>query len=236
MSDEPAPNERGLLLRRIAHEVLSPTGVAWGALDEIETEIGDDMKPMVAMGRRALSRLRRLARRLSMTAELESGPPRLERVATDLGELVGRALEEAKVIDGRRQVEVTVDAPDHGTEVVVDGRWLEVAFAELASNAIRFARTRAHVKIAVDGGRLVATFEDDGDGFGTASPRALADRFATRPEVRGLGLSLGLAFDVAESHGGSLDVCDSSLPTKVGKGACLRLELPLGGEPAGGGA
>jgi signal transduction histidine kinase len=218
------------LLRRIAHEIVSPIGVAWGALEEVEAGADASLRGSVPMVRRGLLRLRRLANRLSLTAELESGA-HVERVRVDLGELVKRTVAEVSELDGRRSVSITVDVPPEPVVVQGDGRWLGAAVTEVIGNALRHARSKARVVIQAtrdEGGDVTVVVEDDGAGF-AADPDTLMDRFHLRESVHGLGLSLALARDAVRAHGGQLTFGASTLPPgRAGStpGAAVTIRLP----------
>lgn len=73
---EVAEHLRTQFLRRVAHDIASPTGVTLTVLDELAN--GDKPRPeLVAMARRSLRRLMRLSEQLALVAE--SRPARSSR-------------------------------------------------------------------------------------------------------------------------------------------------------------
>lgn len=73
-----------------------------------------------------------------------------------------------------------------------------------------------------DGKRAVIEVRDGGPGIPAELLPRLFDRFASGGNYKGLGLGLYISRGIAEAHGGTLTV-----DSKRGKGAALRLALPL---------
>jgi PAS domain S-box-containing protein len=81
---------------------------------------------------------------------------------------------------------------------------------------------KIRITTGVDGDWVCAHVQDDGDGI----PPEIIDRifdpfFTTRDAGEGTGLGLGIAYQIAKSHGGAITV--ESTP---GEGACFHLRLP----------
>src|SRR5687768_12562362 len=122
---------RTQFLDRVAHDIRSPSGVAWGTLDELEKgPISDDQRALVMMARRALRRLLRLADRLTLVSEMEAGPAAPGGARADLCELVQLALTDAQEIDGRKGVQIEVELYTSPLWVRVEPRWLKAALME----------------------------------------------------------------------------------------------------------
>lgn len=199
------------LLRRIAHDIASPTGVTQTVLDELAQ--GQVRPELIAMARRSLRRLMRLSEHLALVAELEADglDPDLSR--TDARKLVAEALEQATAIDGRKDVVLVFAPPAEPLHVNGDARLLTSVFRELIGNALRIAGSRVLVTLANEHGRVTLRVEDDGPGFPEDARAAFGRRFV-RKSTRGLGLSLSMAQDVLTEHDGTLTLDRSSLPPK----------------------
>ncbi|MEO8876949.1 MAG: HAMP domain-containing sensor histidine kinase, partial [Polyangiaceae bacterium] len=133
----------------------------------------------------------------------------LDRSLLNASELVLTASDDAKVIQKRKAITVTLDVPS-GIKANADRRWLSAAVAEIIANGIKHAKTSVKVVATFEAGKLTIVTHDDGRGFSDEAFAALSGpRFARSGARAGLGISLGLARDVAKAHGGDLRVVKS---------------------------
>lgn len=218
---------RTQFLRRVAHDITSPTGVTMTVLDELAT--ADKPRPeLVAMARRSLRRLMRIAEHLALVAELETGDLEPELAAADVRALAKQAVDDALGIDGRKDIVTACDLPPSPVLVAVDPRLLLVVFREIVGNALKLASSRVEVSVTSDGEQIVFRVDDDGPGFAADSRETLGVRFVKRSSARGLGLSLSMAIEIVRSHGGTLRVETSKLPPgrRGAGGAAVIVALP----------
>lgn len=222
-----AEHLRTQFLRRVAHDIASPTGVTLTVLEELVN--ADEPRPeLVAMARRSLRRLMRLSEHLALVAELESNTLQPELAAVDLRALTKQALDDALSIDGRKDVVAASHLPATPLLVAADARLLLVVFREVIGNALKLASSRVEVSVRAGDGSITFRVDDDGPGFSEESASTLGRRFSKRSSARGLGLSLSMAIEILRSHGGSLAVEASTLPPgRRGKvGGAVVLSLP----------
>lgn len=227
----PAPREphlRTQFLRRVAHDIASPAGVALTVLDEL-AHGGETRPELVGMARRSLRRLMRLSEQLALVAELEAGQMMPERAQVDLRTLVKKALDDALAIDGRRDVLAGLSAPEAAVPALVDARLLGGVLREIFGNALRAASGRVEVTLRGGAETALLSIDDDGPGFSAEALEILGRRFVPRPAARGLGLSLSVAIDVLRAHDATLEVVESELPPgrRGVPGAGVRITLPL---------
>ena len=209
-------------LARVAHELRGPSGVALGALAELERAAGDPERTalLLQMVRRSVQRTLRTAERLERTADLEAERVKWQHEPCDLREIVLTAVADTEALERRNGVAVEVLADSPGT-MLGDCAWLRVAVAELVSNAIRHARRAVKVTLRRREAVLVLTVQDDGSGF--AAP--FEWRFNSSSRRQGLALSLSLVSDVARAHGGEFSV--ESGKDGAPPGATVELRLPV---------
>ncbi len=193
------------LLGRVSHDLRGPAGITSGVLDELESREGADADAsLFAMARRGLAGILRIAERLEMVAQLDGGPLRIEPLPIDLSAVVTRAGDEAKMIQKRKAITVTLDVPA-GVKAVGEERWLSAIVMEVIANAIRHAKTSVRVVLSSENGKHRIVVLDDGRGFTDDALASLAEpRFARTAARAGLGLSLSIAHDVVHAHGGTL--------------------------------
>jgi signal transduction histidine kinase len=115
------------------------------------------------------------------------------------------------------------EMPSSPVPVSVHTSSLKRALVNVLANAEQFAGHAGHVRVTVsvagDRGRIDVS--DSGPGIPHSERRRVFDMFyTTRPE--GTGLGLYLAKSAVERSGGTIAVVDGQ-----GKGACMRIELPL---------
>jgi signal transduction histidine kinase len=140
----------------------------------------------------------------------------------DLDDVVARA------VRSRHDARVVVQdlAP---VQVLGDGGQLDRLVGNLLDNAVRHARERIVVALAVGDDAAELTVTDDGPGIPAADADRVFERFTRLDDARtgddgGVGLGLAIARDIAERHGGTLAV-DSG----PGTGARFVLRLPDAG-------
>ena len=218
---------RTQFLRRVAHDIASPTGVTLTVLDELAN--GDKPRPeIVAMARRSLRRLMRLSEHLALVAELEGGSFAPEIAPVDARELAKQAIDEALTIDGRKDVVASCALPSSPLLIDGDARLLLLVFREIIGNALKLASSRVEVSLSVIDGAVTVRVEDDGPGFSDESTESLGRRFVTRASARGLGLSLSMAIQILGTHTGKLSIEKSRLPPgrRGSAGAAVVVTLP----------
>ena len=224
---ETSEHLRTQFLRRVAHDIASPTGVTLTVLDELSN--GDRPRPeLVAMARRSLRRLMRLSEQLALVAELEGGSFEPEIADVDLRVLVRLAVDDALAIDGRKDIVAACTVPLSPVFVDGDARLLLMVLREIIGNALKLASSRVEVALTASGGAVSIRVDDDGPGFSVDSAKTLGRRFLTRTSARGLGLSLSMGIEILASHGGALALEQSRLPPgrRGNVGAAVVVTLP----------
>jgi len=100
---------------------------------------------------------------------------------------------------------------------------LEEMLGNLLDNACRWARRRVTVAASATEGRVVVTVDDDGPGLDPSLREAVLQRGVRADEsAAGSGLGLAIVRDLADLHGGSIQLLGSPAG-----GLRARLELPL---------
>ncbi|MBA3330258.1 MAG: sensor histidine kinase, partial [Actinobacteria bacterium] len=124
---------------------------------------------------------------------------------------------------GLRLEHAAADAPT----VEGDREGLKRALANLVDNAVRAAPPGSPVRLAVgsDGGRAWMAVADEGPGIAPDQQGRIFDRFARLDGGRsraegGSGLGLAIVRELAEAHGGSVEVA-----SRPGHGATFTIWL-----------
>lgn len=111
----------------------------------------------------------------------------------------------------------------------VEGYWdpsrLQQIVTNLISNVLKFAAdSKVIVTLKADSQNAILTVKDSGPGIPHEKRNTIFERFerGANPSVSGLGLGLYISRQIAQGHGGTIEV-----QSEVGKGSTFFLRLPL---------
>jgi len=167
-----------------------------------------------------------------------SGKVGLETQRTELSGLVMQAVNSHRPSADAKGIGIDLRPSVAAATVRADPTRLQQVFWNLLSNAIKFTPRGGHVSVTIsapDPERLLVSVEDTGEGIATDFLPNLFDRFrqadgSTSRQHGGLGISLALAKQIVEMHGGSIEAHSEGL----GRGARFIVCLPpYRGEVAG---
>jgi signal transduction histidine kinase len=139
------------------------------------------------------------------------GPRKAVGASTPLKPLLERLVNVMKRLPRGAELEWTWTVRERDVDVPIDARDLEDLFGNLLDNARKWAKSRVHVAIAGMANAIVVAIEDDGPGI-PADRRCDVFDVGMRLDrtVPGTGIGLAIARDLAELHGGTLEIetCD----------------------------
>lgn len=139
------------------------------------------------------------------------GPRKAVGASTPLKPLLERLVNVMKRLPRGAELEWTWTVRERDVDVPIDARDLEDLFGNLLDNARKWAKSRVHVAIASMANAIVVAIEDDGPGI-PADRRCDVFDVGMRLDrtVPGTGIGLAIARDLAELHGGTLEIetCD----------------------------
>jgi signal transduction histidine kinase len=174
---------------------------------------------------RQAARLDRMANRLVGACGTGAGSPLLERVETDLNQVVSDVAQmfAATAVQAGSDILVTT----HGQVV---GLWdpirLEQVVGNLVDNAIKFGAGKPiQIDVGAVDGWATLSVRDQGVGLGEEDQKSVFDRYwrgCSAKGFGGLGLGLHVAREIARALGGTVDV-----ESHVGQGSTFTLKLPL---------
>ena len=217
----------------IAHELKQPlTAIAANAnacllwIDGTQsTELRDALTDVVRDARRANDIVER-------TYEMFTSQP-AKRQAVNVNALIGEILE---ILGGRlRESDVTVDLhlDEHLPLAVADAVQIQQVLLNLIVNGVEaMQRTTDQsrlLRITTRRSRkaIVVSVRDTGTGFESGDVRRVFEPFYTT-KANGVGMGLAISRSIITSHGGSL----WAVANAAGRGATVRLTLPIVAEPA----
>jgi len=211
-----------------SHELRTPLTVIVGFLEIALADPGLDERTRTAhlnLMTEQAERMQRLIEDMLTLSRLESDEYPLKRERVDVAALVDGIANEARALSGgRHTVEITVDGPD----VMGSPDELRSAFANLATNAVRYTPAGGTIRLAWKRGPNDLRFEvcDTGIGIDEQHISRLTERFyrvdkSRSRETQGTGLGLAIVKHVVLRHGGKL-----SIRSTPGKGSVFMVSLP----------
>ncbi|MCH7932733.1 MAG: PAS domain-containing sensor histidine kinase [Gemmatimonadetes bacterium] len=210
------------IIRVLSHEInnsLAPIKSIAGSLQSLtrRASLPPDLVEDVESGLKVIAgRAESLGRFMASYAQLARLPePRL--AAVEVKALVRRVV----AIETRLEVGVRT-GPD--VTVQADADQLEQLLINLVRNAVDAAletKGRVDVSWSVTGGRLQVVVADEGPGLPVDTGNLFVPFYTTKPGGSGIGLAL--CRQIAEGHGGTLTLENSS----EGEGARARLTIPV---------
>lgn len=217
-----------------SHELRTPLTVIVGFLEIAMSDPGIDVATRTAhltLMTEQAHRMQRLIQDMLTLSRLESDEYPLKRERVDVKSMIDSIASEARALSGgRHQIEVEVDGPD----VMGSMEELRSAFANLASNAVRYSPNGGVIKLAWRRGKDALSFAVTDCGLGIEPehiPR-LTERFyrvdkSRSRETQGTGLGLAIVKHVLLRHGGRLTITSSP-----GQGSTFAATLPNTSLPA----
>jgi len=227
--------ERQEMLALLAHDIKSPlTAIRGFALSGLKGFLGEisptSQRAFQIIAEQADRVLSMIQQMVQVMVDLRDGMT-LRPVRFDLREAIQSVANAHEGECAERQLTLSVEVPDHPLWVHGDRDLIERAIANLLSNAIKYNREggRVWVRGKESKQEAIVEVEDTGIGIPPAELPLIFQRSYRASNTVGEGAGLGLAFvrQVAEAHGGRVEVTSS-----VGQGSQFRLFLPLAAPPA----
>ncbi|MCX7672556.1 MAG: HAMP domain-containing histidine kinase [Thiobacillaceae bacterium] len=218
----------GEMAARLAHQLRTPLAAALlyvGHLSRPHLAEEDRLR----FAGKALQRLQFLERLIAdMLAFVRGARGVYSRFA--VSELVTEVVQVVEEQVSAAGLHLEVGGQDSPVELVADRQALTAALLSLVENAIQASRPGASIRLAVGGEAgpfVVFRVEDEGEGIpAEARPRLFEPFYTTRAEGSGLGLAI--VKQVAEAHGGWVEV-----QSQLGRGSLFSLYIPRQGVTEG---
>jgi two-component system sensor histidine kinase/response regulator len=220
-------------LRNVIHDLKTPL-IAMGISAKILMRRGPDPEGLVFLRRihENSSRLTRWVEDLLLLSELSFHQTPGEMEKADMVGLVLRVMDLLEAAAQEKGIQVEFRPSSTLPAVPVIKRWVERAFENLFSNALKFTPEGGRVEVTVgmngDEGRegVLITVRDNGIGIGPEDLPKIFEPFQRGKNAlseSGMGLGLSLTKRVVEMHGGEIDV-----QSELGKGSTFSVILPVG--------
>ncbi|MBP2650513.1 MAG: integral rane sensor signal transduction histidine kinase [Firmicutes bacterium] len=225
---------RRQLLANIAHELRTPLAVIQGNLEGMIDGVIEPSPDQLSSLHEEAVRLNRLIKDLRDLSLAEVRQLALEKLPTDMNQLITRSLMKLKSLADEKQIKVSCTLADNLPEVVVDADRMSQVFDNILINAIRYSLCQGRVQVttAMVGNRghqwLKVAIEDNGPGIPPDDLPYVFDHFYRGDKSRdrksgGSGIGLAIVKQLVENHGGQVNV-----ESIVGVGSIFNVLLPAG--------
>jgi two-component system nitrogen regulation sensor histidine kinase NtrY len=222
--------------RRIAHEIknpLTPIQLSaerikrkYGKVITEDREVFDQCTDTIV---RQVDDIRKMVDEFSSFARMPK--PAIER--EDLSETVKQVVFLMRI--GNPDTVFDVEMPDEPLLVPIDRRLISQAVTNVLKNATEAiaavpeaerATPRIVVRLRAVGEEAVIEVIDNGIGLPVENRTRLLEPYVTTRE-KGTGLGLAIVGKIMEDHGGSIELLDAPAVAEGGRGAMMRLRIPL---------
>lgn len=210
-----------------SHELRTPLTSIRGYAELSRTgehDVGLSERSMQRIEEEAI-RMGVLVEDLLLLARFDQGRP-IEHERVDLVRLVGGAVDDARVIEPSRVVDLDLLVPE--AFVVGDEHRLRQVLDNLLGNvrAHTEATTPAQVSVKADDGSVIVTVSDDGAGMTDDQMSQAFERFWQADPSggegrRGTGLGLAIVAEIVKAHEGTVD-----LDSDPARGTTVTVRLP----------
>lgn len=211
----------------VAHEIRTPLTLIKSPLENVLTsrsvpeDIRDDLEIMDLNTNRLLD----LVNQLLDFRKTETQGFQLNFMECDVADILEKTYKRFKPLARQKGLEFTIDSPDN-LHASVDKEGLTKVISNMLTNAIKYADTYIRVKLSAGDEELLIVVCNDGPVVPLEMREEIFKPFiqykaGTLQAVSGTGIGLALARSLAELHGGTLAMGDSTEEN------CFVLALPV---------
>ncbi len=224
---------RRQLLANIAHELRTPLAVIQGNLEGMMDGVIETSKEQLSSLHEEAVRLNRLIKDLRDLSLAEVRQLALEKVPTDMNQLIARTIIMLKPLSDEKQIPIECDLMDDLPEISVDADRMNQVFYNILVNAIRYSPIQGRILVStavlMENGQswLKISIQDNGQGISHEDLPYVFDHFYRGDKSRdrksgGSGIGLAIVKQLVENHGGKVTV-DSN----VDAGSIFQVLLPI---------
>ncbi|MEQ6342592.1 MAG: ATP-binding protein [Gammaproteobacteria bacterium] len=208
-----------------AHELRTPLAALQLQVQLVKRATdAQERTETIAELEQGLQRTIHAVQQLLTLARQEPGEVERPFAPVKFGELVRLVVAEHIRLAEARQIDLGVSSADNNVLVQGDADALRILIANLVENAIRYtpAGGKVDVSVGIEEGRPFAEVADTGPGIPPEDRERVFDRFYRRAgtEETGSGLGLAIVKAIAESHGATVTLGETS-----GGGVRARIEF-----------
>lgn len=222
--------QRGTLLRSVAHDLRSPLTAISGAgnlLSDNYFMLSDTERRKLASDiSEEIVWLTDLVENILSMTRISEQKIVLHKQDEVIDDVIGEAVKHTERLLRDRNFKVKL--PDEVVTVPMDGKLIAQVVINLLENAARHTPPESDISLVVDTGKyLTVSVADRGNGIPANIRGRLFERFVTQEANivdgrQGLGLGLSICKAIVEAHGGTIFVTDN-----IPKGSVFTFTLPM---------
>ncbi|MEL7562629.1 ATP-binding protein [Dehalogenimonas sp. 4OHTPN] len=217
------------MIADIAHELRTPLSVLRANIEAMQDGIlGTNPENLESLHQETVT-LARLIEDLRTLSLAESGQLKMHKELTDMKAFSSKIVQGMQTQFDSKGIGVALEAPDIGTDIIIDPARIEQVLRNLLANALHYTPDggRVTVKLMPDFDGLTISVADTGLGIPPEDLVHLFERFyrVDRSRARstgGSGLGLAIVKQLVEAHGGRVWV-----NSEIGKGSTFFFHLPV---------
>ncbi|MFO1484295.1 MAG: ATP-binding protein [Verrucomicrobiaceae bacterium] len=210
-----------------AHELRTPLTILQGELEQALQEAGTgsaEQKRVVPL-LDEVQHLKAIVEKLLLLSQADAGRLPLDLQDVNLSEMLHEVIDDAEILANGLRIEHQI-APN--VIVKADPVLLHQLVQNLSANALRYNRPGGHVRFELQCADKVIQLRVANSGPGIPEPdrEKIFQRFhradTARNRSEGVGLGLAIAREIAQAHGGDLELLHSNAEE-----TCFQLTLPV---------
>lgn len=213
----------------ISHEFRTPLTLIISPLEQMMNgTFKGDLQKYYRIIHRNAQRLLGLVNQLLDLSKLESGKMKRRASEGDLAQFIRALAGTFESLAHRKQIDFRIQLPAQPLPCFFDRDMVEKILVNLLSNAFKFTEEGGQVTLKLEplGDEVKLVVQDTGIGIPESQLQGIFDRFTKRKlsEVQaGSGIGLALVKELAELHGGSIEV-----QSREGEGSTFTATLAVG--------
>lgn len=220
------------MLHHISHELRTPLQTMLSAQyllsEQKRGPLNDDQMRLLSAMKEGITKLTIFSNQFLDIQKIEHGSMEYHFVRTNALEIIRRAVEDATLIAGQKDVRVSFTHENDLPDIMSDPERISQVFSNLLSNAVKYTDSGGGISVHVARYKksVRATVSDSGVGIGKEDlPRIFTKFYQAKNSRKGTGIGLALVKHLVDAHKGRI-----SVTSELGKGTTFTVELPAAAE------
>ncbi len=201
---ERAHESQKWFFQNVSHELKTPMMAVQGCAEGIHTGVLDPVKASGVILEEN-ERMSTLIEELLALSKLESGQIKQDFHSSDVRELLYDCLRNTEALINQKKLRIILHFDSSPILVSCDEIQLCRAFANIITNALRYAKEKIEIECTQKKGNAVIRIRDDGEGIASELLPHIFDRFFSTREG-GTGIGLALTREIISLHKGTIKV------------------------------